>query len=320
MLRIDHYLGKDMIRAIPMIRFQNPWARAIWNRNHISHIVISMKEEIGTHGRGGYFDQYGIIRDIIQNHLLQVLTLIAMEEPAAAEAAAAAGSGLFSGSDSVPGPEVMRDAKCRVLSKIVIPTSDDCVIGQYDGYRDDEQVPNDSCTPTFAAIHLFVDNDRWRGVPFVLLAGKCLEERSAEVRIVFRRDNTRSILSAKKSNELIIRMQPEQTVALTTNVTATAHELINRETMILDLEKNEKKNNYASNNGAYSKLILDALRGNSSSFVRDDELRLSWEIFTPLLHQTEKIRPYSYKIGSKGPSQASTLLNNPRHFKPESRL
>lgn len=299
MLRIDHYLGKDMIRAIPSLRFNNPWARAIWNRKYISHIVISMKETIGTAGRGGYFDQYGVIRDIIQNHLLQVMTLVAMEEPE---------------TTITSNVEGMRDAKCRLLEDVKIPTREDCVVGQYVGYKDDEQVPDESCTPTFAVIKLFVDNERWRGVPFVLLAGKSLEEKSSEIRVVFRSD-------IGSRNELTIRIQPENEISLTTNVAGNDYgDGMKQETMVLNLKKETEENHMTNADGAYSKLIYDALKGNSSSFVRDDELRLSWEICTPLLHQIEKNRPYPYEIGSRGPPQAQRILDNDDHHHGRSRL
>jgi len=312
--RIDHYLGKDMIRCIPSFRFNNSWARAIWSRKHISHVIISVKETIGTDGRGGYFDQYGIIRDIMQNHLLQVLCLVAMEEPT--------GVAITTDSSmSYSGVEAMRDAKCNVLKSIVIPDSNDCIIGQYDGYKNEDMVRKDSRTPTFAAVKLFVDNERWRGVPFLLLAGKALEDKSAEVKVVFRHPNaSKSFDRQRGKSELKIRIQPDNYISLTTNVqegdslsSDSDHEGQVSTCMKLDLStvatrsmSKARKQNTKDN--AYSKLIYDALRGVPSSFVRDDELRLSWQIFTPLLHQLETVSPFPYKYGSRGPHQTEKLL------------
>ncbi len=300
MLRIDHYLGKDMIRAIPALRFYNSWARAIWNRNHISRIVISMKETIGTNGRGGYFDKYGIIRDIIQNHLLQVMTLVAMEEPKETNSSTLEG---------------IRDAKCRLLEDIRIPTREDCIVGQYVGYKNDEQVPDDSCTPTFAVVKLFVDNQRWKNVPFILLAGKSLEQKSAEVRIALRDNYTTSV------NELTIKIQPENEISLTTNTLGNDYGShgMKPKNMVLNLYEGNVLRK-TGNDEAYSKLIYDALKGISSSFVRDDELRLSWKIFTPLLHQIENMIPYPYEIGSSGPPQAADFLISDDHNHRRSRL
>ena len=316
--RIDHYLGKDMIRCIPSFRFNNSWARAIWSRKYISHVIISVKETIGTDGRGGYFDQYGIIRDIMQNHLLQVLCLVAMEEPTGV-AITTDSSMLYSG------VEAMRDAKCDVLKSIVIPNSNDCVVGQYEGYKNEDMVRKDSRTPTFAAVKLFVDNERWRGVPFLLLAGKALEDKCAEVKVIFRHPNaSKSFDRQRGKSELKIRIQPDNCISLTTNLqegdslsSGSDHKGQASTCMKLDLSavatpslsKPGKQNNvFPRKDNAYSKLIYDALRGIPSSFVRDDELRLSWQIFTPLLHQLERVNPFPYKYGSRGPHQTDKLL------------
>ena len=281
-----------MLKTLPSLRFNNPWAKAIWNKEHISQVIISMKETIGTHGRGGYFDHYGAIRDVIQNHLLQVMSLVAMEEPA---------------KDS--GVEGLRDAKCQVLACTRIPSREDCVVGQYDGYTEDATVPNGSCTPTFAVVRLFVDNERWRGVPFILLTGKALDEKNAQVQIMFHGSGRNGARSGDLKDELILNIQPENQISLTTNVKEKGYnEGISRERMVLHRNEDTSSNHQMKGDDAYSKLIYDALKGNSSSFVRDDELRLSWEIFSPLLHQIENVNPFPYTFGSQGPPQAQRLL------------
>ncbi|RKF83755.1 Glucose-6-phosphate 1-dehydrogenase [Golovinomyces cichoracearum] len=174
--RIDHYLGKEMVKNILILRFGNEFFGATWNRNHIDNVQITFKEPFGTEGRGGYFDEFGIIRDVMQNHLLQVLTLLAMERPIS-----------FSAED-------VRDEKVRVLRGIPAIEPKNVIIGQYgkslDGtkpsYKEDETVPKDSRCPTFCAMVAFIKNERWDGVPFILKAGKALNEQKTEIRIQFK--------------------------------------------------------------------------------------------------------------------------------------
>jgi hypothetical protein len=174
LFRIDHYLGKEMVQNLIVLRFANAFMNPLWNRHHIASITITFKEPIDVEGRGGYFDEFGIIRDVMQNHLLQIFALVAMEPPVSLEA------------------EDVRDEKTKVLRATSPVTRDDVVIGQYatdgthEGYLDHFDVPKDSVTPTFAAAVLRVTNDRWRGVPFFLKCGKALNERKAEVRVQFR--------------------------------------------------------------------------------------------------------------------------------------
>lgn len=171
--RIDHYLGKEMVQNIPVFRFSNSWLERIWNRDNIQSVICTFKEPFGTEGRGGYFDQYGIIRDILQNHLLQVLTLLTMEPP-----------------ETVEGPDAgkaIRDAKVAVLNCIPPIALEDVVLGQYEGYADDPTILNkDTNSPTLAVVRLRINNPRWYGVPIILKAGKALDERKAEVRVQFK--------------------------------------------------------------------------------------------------------------------------------------
>ncbi|CAM9454916.1 unnamed protein product, partial [Ectocarpus fasciculatus] len=172
--RIDHYLGKEMTQNLLVLRFSNTLFEPIWNRDSVQSVTFTFKENFGTEGRGGYFDRYGIIRDVIQNHLMQVFTLIAMEQPIR-----------VSGSGSA---DYVRDAKVAVLKAIEPVRAENVVLGQYlgsddgnqPGYKDDAGVPDDSNTPTFATCVLFVKNRRWDGVPFIFKAGKALNETKAE--------------------------------------------------------------------------------------------------------------------------------------------
>ena len=177
--RIDHYLGKEMVQNLICLRFANEFLEPLWNRDHVQCVLITFKEDFGTQGRGGYFDQSGIIRDILQNHLTQVLSLVAMEPPV-----------------RVSGPghsDYVRDAKVQLLECIPPVTVDEVVLGQYvgdgehEGYLDDATVPNDSKTPTFCSAVMRIHNRRWDGVPFILKAGKALDDRKAEIRVQFRK-------------------------------------------------------------------------------------------------------------------------------------
>lgn len=171
--RIDHYLGKEMVQNLAVLRFSNIYYEKIWNAENVKTVIFTFKEPFGTEGRGGYFDQFGIVRDILQNHLLQVLTLLAMEAPK-----------ILEGPDA---GEAIRDAKVAVLNAIEPIGIDDVVLGQYEGYADDPTIENkDTNTPTYATIMLRVNTPRWRGVPFIMKAGKALNERKAEIRIQFK--------------------------------------------------------------------------------------------------------------------------------------
>ncbi|PTD13040.1 Glucose-6-phosphate 1-dehydrogenase [Fusarium culmorum] len=269
LFRIDHYLGKEMVKNILILRFGNSFLGATWNRHHIDNVQITFKEPFGTEGRGGYFDEFGIVRDVMQNHLLQVLTLLAMERPISFNA------------------EDIRDEKVRVLRAIPAIEPKNVIIGQYgkslDGskpaYREDDTVPQDSRCPTFCALVAYIKNERWDGVPFIMKAGKALNEQKTEIRIQFK-DVTSGIFKDIPRNELVMRIQPNESVYI-------------------------KMNSKLPDPEAYESLVLDCLKGDQSNFVRDDELDASWRIFTPLLHyldDNKEIIPMEYPYGSRGPA------------------
>jgi len=297
--RIDHYLGKELVQNVLVMRFGNLWLEKIWDRNNIQCVFLTFKENFGTEGRGGYFDKYGIIRDIIQNHLMQLLTLLAMESPTKADGP---GSG-----------ESIRDAKVQVLKAILPVTMDDCLLGQYEGYTDDPTIANkDSNTPTYAAICCYVNTPRWAGVPFILKAGKALHERKAEMRVQFKNAPAAEFLFGKECarNELVMRMQPDEAIYFKTNVKSPG---FSSDPIQSELEVNyNTRYSEESNPDAYTRLILDVLRGRSAAFVREDELRKSWEIFTPLLQQidNENKKPFTYKCDSRGPHEADAFIKN----------
>jgi glucose-6-phosphate 1-dehydrogenase len=294
LFRIDHYLGKEMVQNLIVLRFANAFMNPLWNRHHIASITITFKEPIDVEGRGGYFDEFGIIRDVMQNHLLQIFALVAMEPPVSLEA------------------EDVRDEKTKVLRATSPVTRNDVVIGQYatdgthEGYLDHFDVPKDSVTPTFAAAVLRVTNDRWRGVPFFLKCGKALNERKAEVRVQFR--DASPLFPHLARNELVVRVQPDEAIYLKTHSKVPGLETVvaMRE---LDLTYSERFPG-AFLPDAYERLIYDVLRGDHNLFVRNDELLASWQIFTPLLHELDRkeIKPVPYKFGSRGPAEADDLL------------
>jgi len=297
--RIDHYLGKEMVQNLMVLRFANSFFEPIWNRNHIKCVRIIFKEDFGTQGRGGYFDKFGIIRDVMQNHLMQVLCLVAMEPPVSL------------------GAEDVRDEKVKVLRSIPEIKPEFVVTGQYirdstgknEGYKDDKTVPKDSVTPTFAQAVLWINNSRWAGVPFILKTAKAVDERKAEIRIQFHKSPT-ALFPEAQINELVIRIQPSEAVYIkTTNKTpGLQSQLIQTN---LDLSYHSKfTTRYQPD--AYERLILDAVRGDHNLFVRVDELAEAWRIYTPLLHYIDAggIKPIEYEFGTRGPSKADDLARN----------
>ncbi|GAB4821247.1 hypothetical protein N2152v2_008293 [Parachlorella kessleri] len=328
--RIDHYLGKEMTQNLFVMRFANSFMAPNWNRNFVSNIVF--KEDFGTQGRGGYFDEFGIIRDVIQNHLMQLLATVAMEKPASIH------------------PDDIRDEKVKVLRCIRPPGPDQVVLGQYtgaggeQGYTEDPTVPKGSKTPTFASVVLFIDNDRlgaarefvavlassffpamivlqsfyqdtlleWAGVPFILKAGKALDNRKAEIRVQF--EETPHFLFPGQQpdtmrNELVVRLQPDEAIYLKMIVKKPG---LDTEPAISELDLDYKRRYQGVViPDAYPKLILDCIRGDQQHFVRRDELRAAWAIFTPLLHQIDRgeVAVFPYPYGSRGPAEADNLLS-----------
>jgi len=298
--RIDHYLGKEMVKNLLVLRFANVAMGACWDKNSISNVQITFKEPFGTEGRGGYFDEFGIIRDILQNHLLQVLSILTMERPVS-----------FSAED-------IRDEKVKVLRCISPIERKDTLLGQYvaangkPGYLDDTTVPPNSVCPTFAAATLWINNPRWEGVPFILKAGKALNEAKVEVRIQFK-DVTSGIFKDIARNELVIRIQPSEAVYLKMNAKTPG---LQTRAIPTEMDLTYKRRFTESKiPEAYEALILDALKGDHSNFVRNDELDVAWKIFTPILHWIDGMdgpapHPVPYPYGSRGPEQIDNFIGS----------
>eukprot|EP00871_Galdieria_phlegrea_P005967 jgi/Galph1/858/GphlegSOOS_G5725.1 len=293
--RIDHYVGKEVVQNITTLRFGNYVFEALWNKEHIRRIDIVFKENFGTEGRAGYFDSYGIIRDIMQNHLLQVLAYLTMERPRSFKA------------------DDISQEKTKLIQSIRALSAEDFITGQYEGYKSEEGVPQNSVTPTFAACVLHIDNDRWKNVPILMIAGKGLDERLAEIRILFRKGNTESFLECGNSigNQIVIRIQPDERISLhvLSKVPGLSTEL--RETC-LDLTYRDKfKHESKDIADAYERLILDAVHGEKSLFIYDEQLEASWKLFTSALKELESDKshqPILYKFGDTIPAEVEHLL------------
>jgi len=318
-----------MVQNLMVLRFANAVFEPLWNAHHVSSVQITFKEPFGCEGRGGYFDEFGIIRDVMQNHLLQVFSLVAMEPPVSSSA------------------EDVRDEKVKVLRCTAPLVMAETVVGQFGpsaagdraGYLQETGVPADSRTPTFAAAVLHVNNARWRGVPFILKCGKALNERKAEIRIQFvpaaagifgpaaaaagagagAGAGTPAVGVGQQpisgtdamvhSNELVIRIQPNEAVYLKLTCKVPGLEFTPVETELALSYKARYPERPPPE--AYARLLLDVLRGDQSQFVRGDELAAAWAIFTPLLHALEAPgapRPVVYPFGSRGPPAADMLI------------
>lgn len=267
--RIDHYLGKESVQNLLVLRFANSIFEPIWNRNFIDHVQITVAESVTVGSRGGYYDTSGILRDMFQNHLLQLLTITAMETPARYE------------------PKFVRDEKVKVLRAMRRMKGSDfaqhTVRGQYDGYLNEEGVPDDSEVATFAALKLHVDNWRWQGVPFYLRSGKAMSCRTTQLVIQFRNpphtlfsETDNGVL---EGNRLVIQVQPAEGIQLHLQTKVPDQGMQVRETD-MDFRFNKVASSMPD---AYQRLLLDALKGDASLFARSDEVELAWEIIDPII-------------------------------------
>jgi glucose-6-phosphate 1-dehydrogenase len=295
--RVDHYLGKETVQNILVLRFGNSVLEPLFNRKFINHVQITAAESYGIEGRGRFYEETGVLRDVVQNHLLQVLSLCAVEPPVSFDA------------DDI---HSRKSDVFRALHRLTPQTvSTEVVAGQYRGYREEPGVSPSSRTPTFVALRLLIDNWRWQGVPFYLRAGKKLAATVTEVRIEFQPIPfclfDEEDCGAIQPNALTLQIQPEEglTLAFTTKVPG-EHLSITGATM----KYSQEERFHAGPTDAYERLMLACMRGDRTLFARRDNVELAWEFVTPILEAWEegKLEPVIYEPGSQGPREADQLI------------
>lgn len=275
--RIDHYLGKELVGNITMLRFTNRIFEPLWNNNHIENIQVVFNEKIGVEGRGEYYDKYGALKDVLQNHVLQMMALTTMNVP-----------------KNLSG-DYIRDEKAKILKASQV---DDVLLGQYENYQWEQDIPKNSQTETFAAVKLLINNHRWSGVPIYLKTGKALDEKKVIIHIQFKRVECLLSVCPNGSNHLTIRVQPDEGFELELFAKVPGEgDKIEPVKMNFSHQCITKQNSPE----AYQILLSDVIKGDQSLFVRNDEIESAWEIIDKI--NAKKLKVYSYPKGSKGPKE-----------------
>jgi len=298
--RIDHYLGKETVQNLMALRFANSLWEPLWNSTHIDHVQITVAESLGVEGRGDYYDTSGAMRDMVQNHLMQLLCLTAMEPPSRFQ------------------PNAVRDEKVKVIEALEPVDPGDIVRGQYrdrDGegsYRDHAGNP-DSRTESFVAMKVNIGNWRWAGTPFYLRTGKKLRGRSSEIAVVFR-DPPHMIfprMEGRRGNALIIRLQPDEGITLRNTIKEPGPGGFRLAEVTLDMTFADALDGEAEPQDAYERLIMDVIRGDQTLFMRGDEAEAAWAWTDPIIAGWEQsaMTPAGYDAGSSGPEDALMLLH-----------
>jgi len=296
--RIDHYLGKEMLQNILVLRFANRLFEPIWRRDSLDHIQITVAESIGIDQRGGYYDQAGALRDMVQSHLLQLLALLVMERPTGLEV------------------EGIRNEKARLLRSIrpfdETAARSDAVLGQYGpgpqagGYLEETGIAPGSRTETFAALKLWLDNDRWQGMPVYLRTGKRLDQNTAKITLVFKHEPYRFLARFDESNLLVIRIQPQEGIDLRFNIKQPG---MTAAITQVKMDFCQNCDPAVASPAAYEKLLFDAWSGDLNLFTRWDEIEAAWTLIDSLQRFRDRLPVPIYPAGSAGPAAADLLLS-----------